>query len=105
MKQALGEEARFKEGEETVEEYQARVQKLYEDYINLMNTGEESSVVLAKQTAMANAAEYTTDEAVALGHSDESVRYSMMNEASEAGLDPNEVVAYSDSLIELGITS
>jgi hypothetical protein len=54
---------------------------------------------------MTAAAAYTTDEAVAAGHDDEAVRYSMMNEANTAGLDVNEVIAYSDSLKELGITS
>ena len=91
--------------DETDEAFKARLQEIYQEYINLLNNGEDIQIMLDKAAAMAEAAKYSTDENVARGGTDESVRYSMMNEASEAGLDANEIIAYSDSLRELGITS
>ena len=91
--------------DQTTEQFIAAVQERYGGYISALNNGEDIDILNQKTTAMAEAAQYTTAEAVAQGHSDESVRYSMMNEASAYGLDPAEVVAFSDSLKEAGITS
>ena len=85
---------------ETLDEFIARIQEAYNSYIDLLNNGEDLQIIADKQAAMAEAATYTTDENSARGGSDESVRMSMQNETTEAGLDPQEVTAYSDSLKE-----
>ena len=82
----------------TDEEYQAALQSAYDSYINLLNNGEDIQIVANKIEAMAAAAEYTADENAARGGSDESVRYSMQAEATEAGLDSNKVIEYSNEL-------
>lgn len=92
----LGEDG--KREDETNEAYIARIQQAYDNYINLLNTGEETSAILEKAAAMAEAAKYSSAEAEALGHSDESIIYSAQNEAIEAGLDVNEMTAYAEHL-------
>ena len=84
--------------EETAEEYLIRVQKEYENYIALLNNGKDIALINEKTAAMAEAARYTADENAARGGSDESVRYSMQNEASELGLDVSAVTEYADTL-------
>ena len=84
--------------DETDETFKARLQEIYQEYINLLNNGEDIQIMLDKAAAMAEAAKYTTDENVARGGTDESVRYSMQQEATDSGLDAQEVTAYADSL-------
>lgn len=76
----------------------ARLQAAYDRYISLLNNDEDIQIITDKQVAMTEAALYTADENVARGGSNESVRYSMQTEATEAGLDSTEVTAYSTEL-------
>lgn len=103
--QTLGLERYDKNSGETEEEYIARIQAEYNQFVDLINNGEQIDIINTKTAEMAEAAKYSTEEAIANGHSDDSVRYSMMNEAASMGLDSGEVIAYSDSLKELGIES
>lgn len=78
-----------------------RVQQAYENYVNLLNNGELYQVAADKAAAMAQAARFNTDAAAMQGHAEESVRYSMQNEAKEEELDVQEVTAYADALGEI----
>lgn len=83
---------------ETYDAYIARIQAAYDAYINLLNNGEDITLISEKAAAMAEAARYTTEENSTRGGSDDSVRMSMQQEAIDNGLDPQEVTAYADSL-------
>ena len=83
---------------ETLEQFYARIQEAYNSYIELLNNGEDLQIIADKQAAMAEAATYTTDENSAHGGNDESVRMSMQNEATEVGLNSDEVTKYADAL-------
>ena len=78
--------------------YWEAVEAAYASYLEHLNNGEEIQAVLEKQKAYLEASELTADENALQGGSDESVRYSMQHEASEAGLDSTEVTAYSTEL-------
>ena len=102
----LGEAAYDQTLDGSYENFVARIQQAYTDYINLLNNHKDIQIMLDKQAALDAAANYnTTDEAVANGANEEIVRATMEQEAVDNGLDANDVIAYSDSLKELGITS
>lgn len=80
----------------TVEE----IQKAYDDYIALLNNGEDIIAITEKMAAFSAAQSYTGSEAEVLGHPEESVLYSIENEANEAGLNSTEVLEYADALAQ-----
>ena len=86
-----------REGEDE-EAFLTRLQAAYDRYIALLNNDEDIQIITDKQVAMTEAALYTADENAVRAGSDESVRYSMQTEATEAGLDSTEVTAYSTEL-------
>ena len=90
---------------ETEEAFLTRLQAAYDSYISLLNNGEDIQIIADKQAAMAEAAKYTAAENEARlakgGITDadaESIIYSAQNEATEAGLDANEMMQYADTL-------
>ena len=90
---------------ETEEAFLNRLQAAYDSYISLLNNGEDIQIIADKQAAMAEAAKYTAAENEARlaggGITDteaESIIYSAQNEATEAGLDPNEMMQYANTL-------
>ena len=90
---------------ETEEAFLNRLQAAYDSYISLLNNGEDIQIIADKQAAMAEAARYTASENEARlaggGITDteaESIIYSAQNEATEAGLDANEMMQYADTL-------
>lgn len=90
---------------ETEEAFLTRLQAAYDNYISLLNNGEDIQIIADKQAAMAEAAKYTASENEARlsygGITDadaESIIYSAQNEATEAGLDANEMMQYADTL-------
>lgn len=94
----LDESLQTKAETETLDEYLARIQEAYNSYISLLNNGEDLQIIANKQAAMAEAARYTAAENEARGGSAESIIYSAQNEATEAGLDANEMMQYADAL-------
>lgn len=92
----------FNSEKETYNEYLARLEQAYNDKIAQLESGDEVQILLEKQKAYTEAVLYTADEnALRRGTTDESVRYSMQNEAEAAGLDSTEVTASSEALKEL----
>lgn len=92
-------------GDEAEEAFLARLQAAYDSYISLLNNGEDMQIIADKQAAMAEAAQYTASENEARlavdGITDaeaESIIYSVQNEATEAGLDANEMMEYAEVL-------
>lgn len=90
---------------ETEEAFLTRLQAAYDSYISLLNNGEDIQIIADKQAAMAEAAKYTASENEARlaggGITEaeaESIIYSAQNEATEAGLDANEMMQYADTL-------
>lgn len=83
---------------ETEEAFLTRLQAAYDSYISLLNNGEDIQIIADKQAAMAEAARYTASENEARGGTAESIIYSAQNEATEAGLDVNEMMQYADTL-------
>lgn len=83
---------------ETEKEFLTRLQAAYDSYISLLNNGEDIQIIADKQAAMAEAAKYTASENEARGDTAESIIYSAQNEATEAGLDANEMMQYADTL-------
>ena len=90
---------------ETEEAFLTRLQAAYDSYISLLNNGEDIQIIADKQAAMAEAAKYTASENEARlaggGITEaeaESIIYSVQNEATEAGLDANEMMQYADTL-------
>lgn len=90
---------------ETEEEYLSRLQTVYDEYLSLLNNGEDIQIILDKEAAMAEASRYTAAENEARLAKDgitdaeaESIIYSAQNEAKEAGLDVNEMMQYADAL-------
>lgn len=90
---------------ETEEAFLTRLQAAYDSYISLLNNGEDIQIIADKQAAMAEAAKYTAEENEARlaggGITEaeaESIIYSAQNEATEAGLDANEMMQYADTL-------
>ena len=83
---------------ETEEAFLTRLQAAYDSYISLLNNGEDIQIIADKQAAMAEAARYTASENEARGGTAESIIYSAQNEATEAGLDVNEMMQYADIL-------
>ena len=91
--------------DETEEAFLARLQAAYDSYISLLNNGEDMQIIADKQAAMAEAAQYTASENEARLAGDgitdaeaESIIYSAQNEATEAGLDANEMMEYAEVL-------
>lgn len=91
--------------EETEQQFLERLQTAYDKYISLLNNGEDIQIIADKAAAMAEAARYTAAENEArLAYGDitdneaESIIYSAQNEATEAGIDANEMMAYATSL-------
>ena len=83
---------------ETEKAFLTRLQAAYDSYISLLNNGEDIQIIADKQAAMAEAAKYTASENEARGGTAESIIYSAQNEATEAGLDANEMMQYADAL-------
>lgn len=90
---------------ETEKAFLTRLQAAYDSYISLLNNGEDIQIIADKQVAMAEAARYTASENEARlaggGITEaeaESIIYSAQNEATEAGLDVNEMMQYADTL-------
>ena len=90
---------------ETEKAFLTRLQAAYDSYISLLNNGEDIQIIADKQAAMAEAAKYTASENEARlsygGITDaeaESIIYSVQNEATEAGLNANEMMQYADTL-------
>ena len=83
---------------ETEEAFLTGLQAAYDRYISLLNNGEDMQIIADKQAAMAEAARYTASENEARGGTAESIIYSAQNEATEAGLDANEMMQYADTL-------
>lgn len=83
---------------ETEKAFLTRLQAAYDSYISLLNNGEDIQIIADKQAAMAEAARYTASENEARGGTAESIIYSAQNEATEAGLDVNEMMQYADTL-------
>jgi hypothetical protein len=83
---------------ETEDAFLARLQAAYDSYISLLNNGEDIQIIAEKQAAVAEAAKYTASENEARGGPAESIIYSAQNEATEAGLDANEMMQYADAL-------
>lgn len=90
---------------ETEEAFLTGLQAAYDRYISLLNNGEDMQIIADKQAAMAEAAKYTASENEARlaggGITEaeaESIIYSAQNEATEAGLDANEMMQYADTL-------
>ena len=83
---------------ETEKAFLTRLQAAYDSYISLLNNGEDIQIIADKQDAMAEAARYTASENEARGGTAESIIYSAQNEATEAGLDVNEMMQYADTL-------
>lgn len=90
---------------ETEKAFLTRLQAAYDSYISLLNNGEDIQIIADKQVAMAEAAKYTASENEARlaggGITEaeaESIIYSAQNEATEAGLDANEMMQYADTL-------
>lgn len=71
--------------------------KLYDKLKELRKSRELAAI----NEAYAEASKYTADQNALQGGSAESVRYSAENEAEAAGLDRNELIAYSEKLQEL----
>ena len=92
------EEYRRDVANESVDEWIARIQGRYEEFIDLINNGEEITLVAEKNAAMAEASLFNAAEAEALGHGDESVIYSAQHEATEAGIDIGELTEYASAL-------
>lgn len=89
----------IQQGENKTEEaFLTRLQAAYDSYISLLNNGEDIQIIADKQAAMAEAAKYTASENEARGGTDESIIYSAQNEATEAGLNANEMMQYADTL-------
>ena len=80
--------------------YWEAVEAAYASYLEHLNNGEEIQILLEKQKAYLEASEFTADENALQGGSDESVRYSMQYEATQAGFDPSEVTNYANQLME-----
>ena len=83
---------------ETEEQFLTRLQTAYNEYISLLNNNEDIQIILDKQAAMLEASRYTAAENEARGGSEQSIIYSAQNEAKEAGLDSNEMMAYAEAL-------
>lgn len=71
--------------------------KLYDKLKELRKSRELAAI----NEAYAEASKYTADQNALQGGSAESVRYSAENEAEAAGLDRNELIAYSEKLQEI----
>lgn len=83
---------------ETEEQFLTRLQTAYNEYISLLNNNEDIQIILDKQAAMLEASRYTAAENEARGGSEQSIIYSAQNEAKEAGLDSDEMMAYAEAL-------
>ena len=80
-----------KQKDETEEEFVKRIQ---EEWLRAKQIAEETN-------DYAQAAVYTADQQAMRGGTDEQVRASVMQEASDANLDINELIAYSEKLQQL----
>ena len=95
---------------ETEEEFLSRLQTAYDEYLSLLNNGEDIQIILDKEAAMTEASRYTAAENEARLAKDgitdaeaESIIYSAQNEAKEAGLDANEMMQYANTLRQVHV--
>ena len=79
-------------------EYWAAAEKAYTNYINTVNNQNAILETMRQETDYLRATTMTSSQNEALGGSDQSVIWSAQNEAQQADIDVNEMMAYADSL-------
>lgn len=79
-------------------EYWAAAEQAYMNYINTVNNQNTILETMRQETDYLRATTMTASQNEALGGSDQSVIWSAQNEAQQADIDVNEMMAYADSL-------
>lgn len=79
-------------------EYWAAAEQAYMNYINTVNNQNTILETMRQETDYLRATTMTASQNEALGGSDQSIIWSAQNEAQQAGIDVNEMMAYADSL-------
>jgi TP901 family phage tail tape measure protein len=79
-------------------EYWATAEKAYTNYINTVNNQNAILETMRQETNYLRATTMTSSQNEALGGPDQSVIWSAQNEAQQADIDVNEMMAYADSL-------
>ena len=79
-------------------EYWAAAEQAYMNYINTVNNQNTILETMRQETDYLRATTMTASQNEALGGSDQSIIWSAQNEAQQADIDVNEMMAYADSL-------
>ena len=79
-------------------EYWAAAEQAYMNYINTVNNQNTILETMRQETDYLRAITMTASQNEALGGSDQSIIWSAQNEAQQADIDVNEMMAYADSL-------
>lgn len=79
-------------------EYWAAAEQAYMNYINTVNNQNTILETMRQETDYLRATTMTASQNEALGGTDQSIIWSAQNEAQQADIDVNEMMAYADSL-------